>query len=72
LILIDDTLSKTTLLLHDALPTFAILLQQHNSFIYGVDTWDLFEDIDIEDISTLIALGVVDEVRRSKAPRGST
>ena len=37
-----------------------------------MDDWDLFEEIDIEDISTLIALGVADQEHGSKAPRTPT
>ena len=36
-----------------------------------MDSWDLFEDIDITNIAPLIALGAVQEARRSNAPRGA-
>ena len=37
-----------------------------------MDDWDLFDEIDIEDLSTLIALGVADHERDSKPPPGSS
>jgi hypothetical protein len=37
-----------------------------------MDDWDLFEAIDIEDISALIALGAVDKAQQPKEQSGSS
>ena len=38
----------------------------------SIDDWDLFEAINIEDISVLIALGVVNKAQGSKEQLGSS
>jgi hypothetical protein len=37
-----------------------------------MDDWDLFEAIDIEDLSSLIALGAVDKARDSREELGTS
>ena len=51
--------------------TFTIFLQLNHEIEHKMDDWDLFRGIDIEDISALIALRVVDKVQESKEQSGS-
>jgi hypothetical protein len=53
--------------LHATIPSFLTLQQHHHSLEYIMDTWNLFDDIDIKGIIPLIVIGAINEGHRANA-----